>query len=131
MSLQEFRTHRQSVFASDSRATVLSLDKFLAEKVCGEEIFEENHLTKRMLTLVDRAFRHLAGNGADSSDFLLFQAMGGSKTHSMIALGNPARDPELRWKVLGDQDPAPSLANCRVVSFNARSRPHPRRKTQK
>lgn len=56
-----------------------------------------------MLTLVDRAFRHLGGSGAGSSVFMLSQAMGGGKTHSMVALGLLARDPELRKKVLGDQ----------------------------
>lgn len=36
-----------------------------------------------MLTLVDRAFRHLAGERAGSSVFQLSQAMGGGKTHSL------------------------------------------------
>ena len=54
--------------------------------------------------------------------FLLSHAMGGGKTHSMIALGLLAQDPALRGKVLsGDQDPAPSLGACRVAGFNGRS----------
>ena len=36
----------------------------------------------------------------------------------MIALGLLARDPELRKRVLGEQDPAPKLGRCRVVGFN-------------
>jgi hypothetical protein len=47
--------------------------------------------------------------------------MGGGKTHSMIALGLLARDPQLRRDVLGDKDPAPRLATTRVVGFNGRS----------
>lgn len=75
-----------------------------------------------MLTLVDRAFRHLGGSGAGSSVFLLSQVMGGGKTHSMIALGLLARDPALRSKVLtGAQNPAPKLGTCRVAGFNGRS----------
>jgi predicted AAA+ superfamily ATPase len=74
-----------------------------------------------MLTLVDRAFRHMGGNAAGSSVFLLSQAMGGGKTHSMIALGLLAQDPDLRRKVLGDGDPAPKLKKCKVVGFNGRS----------
>ena len=70
---------------------------------------------------MDRAFRHLGGSGAGSSVFLLSQAMGGGKTHSMIALGLLARDPDLRKKVLGDANPAPQLGKCRVVGFNGRS----------
>jgi hypothetical protein len=121
MSIQTLCTPRQSVFVADRRATVLSLDTFLKGQVNGPEFFEENYFTNGMLTLVDRAFRHLGGTGAGSSVFLLSQAMGGGKTHSMIALGLLARDPELRKHVLGDQDQAPRLGRCRVVGFNGRS----------
>jgi hypothetical protein len=120
-SLKELCTPRQSVFAADRRATVLNLDTFLKGEVRGTEFFEENFFTNGMLTLVDRAFRHLGGSGAGSSVFLLSQAMGGGKTHSMIALGLLARDPELRRKVLGEQNPAPQLGRCRVIGFNGRS----------
>jgi len=121
MPLQSLCTPRKSVFASDRRATVLSLDTFLKGQVDGQEFFDENHFTKGMLMLVDRAFRHLSGTGAGSSVFLLSQAMGGGKTHSMIALGLLARDPALRQKVLPDENPAPTLGMCRVVGFNGRS----------
>jgi len=121
MSIHSLCIPRQSVFAADRRATVLSLDTFLKGQVNGPEFFEENFFTNGMLILMDRAFRHLGGSGKGSSVFLLSQAMGGGKTHSMIALGLLARDPELRKKFLGDQDPAPKLGRCRVVGFNGRS----------
>lgn len=121
MTLKLNCTPRNSVFQADRRATVLSLDSFLQGKVHGGEFFAENYFTSGMLTLVDRAFRHLSGSGAGSSVFLLSQAMGGGKTHSMIGLGLLARDPELRKQVLGDKDPAPKLGRCKVVGFNGRS----------
>ena len=122
MSIHSLCKPRLSVHAADRRATVLNLDTFLKGEVSGSDFFEENYFTHGMLTLVDRAFRHLGGSGAGSSVFLLSQAMGGGKTHSMIALGLLARDPALRNKVLtGDQNPAPSLKPCRVVGFNGRS----------
>lgn len=121
MSIQSLCTPRKSVFAADRRATVLNLDSFLKGQVQGEEFFDENYFTNGMLTLVDRAFRHLGGSGAGSSVFLLSQAMGGGKTHSMIALGLLARDPKLRKKVLADKNPAPTLGECRVVGFNGRT----------
>lgn len=122
MSIQTLCKPRQSVHAADRRATVLNLDTFLKGQVRGVEFFEENYFTQGMLTLVDRAFRHLGGSGAGSSVFLLSQAMGGGKTHSMVALGLLAQDPALRRKVLtGDQNPAPSLGTCRVAGFNGRS----------
>jgi len=121
MTLKSLCTPRRSTFTADRRATVLSLDTFLREKVDGHEFFAENYFTNGMLTLVDRAFRQLGGKDAGSSVFLLSQAMGGGKTHSMIALGLLARDPGLRREVLGSRDPAPRLGPCRVVGFNGRS----------
>ncbi|MCX6978073.1 MAG: DUF499 domain-containing protein, partial [Verrucomicrobia bacterium] len=121
MSIQTLCQPRPSVFVVDRRATVLSLDTFLKGQVNGPEFFEENFFTNGMLSLVDRAFRHWGGVGAGSSVFLLSQAMGGGKTHSMIALGLLARDPELRKKILGENNPAPKLGRCRVVGFNGRS----------
>lgn len=84
MTLQTLCVPRPSVFAADRRATVLSLDTFLKGQIHGQEFFDENYFTNGMLTLVDRAFRHLAGERAGSSVFQLSQAMGGGKTHSMI-----------------------------------------------
>ena len=121
MTLKTNCVPRPSVFAADRRATVLSLETFLKGQVHGQEFFDENYFTNGMLTLVDRAFRHLAGEGAGSSVFQLSQAMGGGKTHSMIGLGLLARDPELRKRVLGAEDPAPRLGKCRVIGFNGRS----------
>jgi hypothetical protein len=121
MTLKTLCSPRASVSAADRRATVLSLDTFLKAQVHGSEFFDENYFTNGMVTLVDRAFRHLSGSGAGSSVFLLSQAMGGGKTHSMIGLGLLARDPQLRRRVLGDQDPAPRLGRCRVVGFNGRN----------
>jgi hypothetical protein len=120
-SLKELCTPRQSVFAADRRATVLNLDTLLKGEVKATEFFEENFFTNGMHTLVDRAFRHLGGSGTGSPVFLLSQAMGGGKTHSMIALGLLARDPDLRRKVLGQKNPAPNLGCCRVVGFNGRT----------
>ena len=121
MSIHALCKPRPSVFAADRRATVLSLDTFLKGQVHGPEFFDENYFTNGMTTLIDQAFRHLSGSRAGSSVFMLSQAMGGGKTHSMIALGLLARDSGLRKKVLGEQDPAPRLGRCRVVGFNGRS----------
>jgi predicted AAA+ superfamily ATPase len=121
MTLQALCKPRPSVFAADRRATVLNLDTFLNDQVHGSDFFEENYFTAGMMTLVDRAFRHMSGNGAGSSVFVLSQAMGGGKTHSMISLGLLARDPELRKKILGGDNPAPNLGRCRVIGFNGRN----------
>ena len=120
MPLKDHCQPRSSVFAQDRRVTVLNLDTFLKGQINGKEFFEENYFTQGMVTLVDRAFRHLSGKQAGSSIFQLSQAMGGGKTHSMIALGLLARDPELRKRVLADKDPAPNMGKAQVVGFNGR-----------
>jgi hypothetical protein len=123
MPLQNLCTPRPSVFEANRRATVLSLDTFLKKEVKGPEFFEENYFTAGMKALVERAFGHLANGSSGSSVFLLSQAMGGGKTHSMIALGLLARDPALRHAVLASNDitdPAPKLAACQVIGFNGR-----------
>lgn len=112
---------RKSAFEADRRATVLNLDALLKGQVDAGAFFEENYFTNGMLMLVERALRHLGGSGAGSSAFVLSQAMGGGKTHSMIALGLLARDANLRKKILKDQNPAPGLGNCKVIGFNGRS----------
>ncbi len=121
MPLQSLCTPRPSVFEANRRATVLSLDTFLRHEVAGPGFFEENYFTNGMKALIERAFRHLSNGQAGSSVFLLSQAMGGGKTHSMIALGLLARDPALRHAVLGADDPAPKLVACNVIGFNGRN----------
>ena len=121
MSIKQYCTPRQSVFDNDRRATVLNLDTFLRGQINGTEFFEENYFTNGMSLLLDRVFGQLGGTGAGSSAFLLSQSMGGGKTHSMIALGLLAKDPALRKRILGEEDPAPNLGRCRVAGFNGRS----------
>ncbi len=122
MSISSHCIPRESVFKADRRATVLNLDTFLRGEVDGAAFFEENYFTHGMQLLIDRALRHLNGTDAGSSVFLLSQAMGGGKTHSMIALGLLARDVELRNVVLGEAgNPARYLGACRVVGFNGRN----------
>lgn len=120
MSVHALCKPRALVFAADRRAIVLSQDTFLKGTVRGPEFFAETYFSTDMLTLFDRAFRHLGGEGAGSSVFSLAQAMGGGNTHSMITFGLLARDPKLRSNVLGSEDPAPKLGPCKVVGFNDR-----------
>jgi hypothetical protein len=69
MTLKTLCNPRASVFAADRRATVLSLDTFLKGQVHGSEFFDENYFTNGMVTLVDRAFRHLSGSGPVRQSF--------------------------------------------------------------
>jgi hypothetical protein len=65
------------------------------------------------------AFRRLDGK-SEQGVFVLSQAMGGGKTHNMIALGLLARNPELRKKVMGDLYDAREPKAVRVIAFTGR-----------
>ncbi len=121
MSLATLCTPRPSVFNIDRRAQVLSLDTFLNNRINGREFFEENHITQGMDLLIDRTLRHLHTRSGGSTVFTLSQSMGGGKTHSMIALGLLAQDPQLRQSVLGAKNPAPNLGAVRTIGFNGRN----------
>jgi predicted AAA+ superfamily ATPase len=58
------------------------------------DFFDKNHLTQGMEILLSQGLKRLAGR-SDQAVFELKQAMGGGKTHSMIALGLLARNAEL------------------------------------
>ena len=111
---------RESVFNQDRRDVVLELSDFLKSKINAEDFFEENFITSGMKTLLEKIFSRLEGSIDQASTFLLTQAMGGGKTHNMIALGLLARDPELRRKILGKNSPGAKLGNVRIIGFTGR-----------
>ena len=57
----------------------------------GDAFFAKNHITAGMRQLFELGLRRLAGR-SDQAVFELTQAMGGGKTHTMIAFGLVARD---------------------------------------
>src|SRR3954464_9375837 len=91
---------RQSVFDSSKRDTVLDLTDLIERKIDAPDFFAENHITEGMHTLLVEGFRRLEGKSAQGV-FKLTQAMGGGKTHSMLAFGLLADHPELREPVMG------------------------------
>src|ERR1700730_3525734 len=70
-----------------------------ASSTTGREFFGKNYVTKGMETLLNQGLRRLVGK-SDQAVFELKQAMGGGKTHSMIALGLLARDSSLRAEIV-------------------------------
>ena len=88
------------------------------EKEAGE-FFEKNHITRGMELLLSQGLKRLAGRD-DQAVFELKQAMGGGKTHSMIALGLLARDPELRQSVVPQIAADAPFDRADVVAVNGR-----------
>ena len=86
---------RDSIFADTTREDVLNLSDLVEGRVDGEKFFSENFKTKGMETLFDVAFKRFKGE-SQTGVIKLTQAMGGGKTHNMLALALIAKDPALR-----------------------------------
>jgi len=118
--LKDLCTPRKSVFNRDRRDVVLDLSDLLESKINGDKFFEENFVTSGMQTLIEKTFLRLEGAGDQASTFVLTQAMGGGKTHNMIALGLLSEDPELRKSVLGVDGSGSKVGKVNVVGFHGR-----------
>ena len=97
-SLFELCIPRADVFDDAQQNDALDLTNLAEGSIDSKKFFEENYVTDGMKQLVDLAFQRFAGIGATGL-IRLKQAMGGGKTHNMIALGLLAQHPELRRNV--------------------------------
>src|SRR5271166_3200089 len=89
-----------AVVTSDSLVEqVAQIEDLAYGRVDGRDFFRRNHFTDGLQRLVERGFERLAGRSDDGA-FYLTQAMGGGKTHSLIAFGLLAADPDLRREVV-------------------------------
>ena len=89
----------------------------------GQEFFSRNFVTHGMEQLFREGMLRLSSK-SDQAVFELSQAMGGGKTHMMIALGLLARHPELRSGVLpADLIERIDFGNARIAAFNGRNNP--------
>ncbi len=124
-TLQELLTLRPSVHDTSRRDQVLDLTNLTAGTVNAAEFFAENFVTDGMRQLLREGFRRLSGQ-SEQGVFVLSQAMGGGKTHNMIALGLLAQHPGLRAGVMGaDYTAGANLGAVRVVSFTGRENDAP------
>ena len=119
-TVKQLCTPRDSVFDPARRDTVLDLTDLVDGRIDPAEFFAENHVTEGMRTLLAEGFRRLEGKSAQGV-FKLTQAMGGGKTHNLLALGLLARHPDLRAEVMGGfYTPDPGLGPVRVAAFSGR-----------
>src|ERR1035437_10191744 len=85
----------------------------------AKEFFDKNYVTKGMELLLSQGLKRLAGK-TEQAVFELKQAMGGGKTHSMVALGLLARDAELRAAVVPELAREAPFASAKLVALNGR-----------
>lgn len=101
---------------------VAQIDDLAQGRIDGREFFRRNHFTDGLQRLIARGFERLAGRSEDGA-FYLTQAMGGGKTHSLIAFGLLAADPELRREVVLRISAGVEFGVAKVVIFNGHQSP--------
>ena len=85
----------------------------------GSEFFRKNYVTRGMSSLLQTGLRRLAGK-SDQAVCHLVQAMGGGKTHLMIALGLLAANDDLRSQEVPELAQEAPFADARVVALTGR-----------
>jgi hypothetical protein len=112
-----------AVVSSDSLvAQVAQIEDFASGKVDRRAFFQRNYFTAGLELLIRRGFERLAGKSDDGA-FYLTQAMGGGKTHSLIAFGLLAADPALRREVVPKLGDGADFGAAKVVIFNGHQNP--------
>jgi hypothetical protein len=117
LCLSELAKPRQSVFGrghSDTVAEIADLPKLDARA-----FFAETHITEGMGVLLRQVFDRLMAR-SDQGVFRLRQAMGGGKTHNLLAAALLAREPAERKAVLERVGVAVDERNIRVGAFSGR-----------
>lgn len=100
-----------------------NLAELIQDEGDGREFFSRNYVTHGMDQLFREGLLRLSGK-SDQAVFELTQAMGGGKTHMMIALGLLARHPHLRKEVLpADLASRIEFGEARIAAFNGRNSP--------
>lgn len=116
-TISEMLKPRESVFSDTAREDVLNLTDLAEDRIDAHRFFRENFKTQGMTMLFDTAFARFKGE-SDTGVIKLTQAMGGGKTHSMLALALLAQNAELREKILGSA--YAGIGEIKVVSFSGR-----------
>jgi predicted AAA+ superfamily ATPase len=105
------------VFSDTTRDDVLNLSDLIEGKIDVAKFFNENFKTKGMEILLDTAFKRVSGKSG-AGVIKLTQAMGGGKTHNMLALALLAQNPDWREKIVGRGYNA--IGEIKVVAFSGR-----------
>lgn len=125
-TLHELCVPRKSVFDRSRKDVVLQLSDLLDGRLGEQEaesFFAENFVTKGLKSLVTKTFERILGKRDQAATFLLSQAMGGGKTHSMLALGLLGKYPAIRKKMWPHEELG--TAEVRVIGFDGRESDYP------
>lgn len=125
-TLRQVCKPRKSVFEGSRGDVALDIMDLLDpdSSIDALAFFEENYQTNGMKQLIRDAFRRFAGESSQGV-FILSQAMGGGKTHNMIALGLLAAHRELRKDFMENASQFDHVEPVTVVGFTGRETDHP------
>ena len=101
---------------------VEDLAQVIDEQADGRVFYAKNHITAGMRQLFELGLKRLAGKN-DQALFELTQAMGGGKTHTMVAFGLLARNESLRAEVVPALASEAPFGRAKVVAFTGRNYP--------
>lgn len=118
-TLFELCKPRENVFSETKREDVLNLSDLIENRITPHDFFNENFITQGMNILFETAFKRFKMKNS-TGVIRLTQAMGGGKTHNMLALGLLAKHPEFREKVIGATYKDSDLGSVKVVGFSGR-----------
>ncbi|MGI6782971.1 MAG: DUF499 domain-containing protein [Aminivibrio sp.] len=116
-TIGEMLKPRKNVFSDTTREDVLNLTDFAEGRIDAKRFFDENFRTDGMKVLFDTAFSRFKGQ-SDTGVVKLTQAMGGGKTHSMLALALLAENSDLRDELFNGL--YSGIGRIKVVSFSGR-----------
>ena len=119
LTLRNLCEPRASVFDRAQINTVVDIADITNPRFDADRFFDENHPTQGMQTLLRQIFERLCGSSPQGV-FRLKQAMGGGKTHNMVAAGLLAKHPHLRRGVLGKLGIAVDNRDIAVAAFTGR-----------
>jgi hypothetical protein len=101
---------------------VEQLDELIRAEGEGQAFFAKTHITQGMKDLLAEGTARLAGSSSQAI-FHLKQAMGGGKTHVLVAFGLLAKNPTLRATYCAGMAHADGFDTVDVAAFNGRNNP--------
>ena len=112
---------RDSIFVDTARDDVLNLSDLIEGRVNADKFFEENFITHGMQALMTTVFKRFKGE-SPTGVIKLTQAMGGGKTHNMIAVAELTQDAKWRKKIVGRYmgSAYENIGDVKVIAFSGR-----------
>jgi hypothetical protein len=115
----QLQSNALSIKLSDQ---IEQLDELIQLEGEGEGFFAKTHITQGMQDLIAEGTARLAGNSSQAV-FHLKQAMGGGKTHVLVAFGLLAKNPGLRKTYCAGVAHSDAFETADIAAFNGRNNP--------